>query len=89
MYSRSLLLIYFMYRGGGLVDKSCPTLAALWTVACQAPLSMEFSKQEYRNELPLPAPGDLPGPGIEPRSLASPASAGGFFTSNAIWEERI
>ena len=62
---------------------------ALWTVACQAPLSMEFSKQEYRNELPLPAPGDLPDPGIEPTSLASPALAGGFFTSNAIWEERI
>ena len=54
---------------------------ALWTVACQAPLSMEFSKQEYRNELPLPAPGDLPGPGIEPRSLASPALPVGFFTA--------
>ena len=47
MYSRSLLFIYFMYHGGGLVAKSCPTLAALWTVACQAPLSMGFSRQEY------------------------------------------
>ena len=47
MYSRSLLFIYFMYRGGGLVTKSCPTLAALWAVVCQAPLPMGFSGQGY------------------------------------------
>ena len=35
-----------------------------WTVACQAPLSMEFSKQEYWSGLPFPTPGDLPNPGI-------------------------
>ena len=46
-------------------------------VACQAPLSMEFSRQEYWSELPFPSPGDLPNPGIE---LGSPALAGGFFT---------
>ena len=34
-------------NGGGLVAKSCPTLAIPWTVACQAPLTMEFSRQEY------------------------------------------
>ena len=62
---------------------------ALWTVAGQAPLSMGFSRQEYWDGLPLPAPGDLPDPGNEPTSLASPALAGGFFTSSAIWEERI
>ena len=39
-----------------------------WTVACQAPLSMEFSRQQYWSELPCPAPGDLPNPGIEPWS---------------------
>ena len=39
-----------------------------WTVAYQAPLSMEFSRQEYWNGLPFPSPGDLPDPGIEPRS---------------------
>ena len=39
-----------------------------WTVACQAPLSMGFSKQEYWSGLPCPSPGDLPNPGIEPRS---------------------
>ena len=39
--------------------------ATLWTVACQASLSVEFSKQEYWSGLPLPSPGDLPKPGIE------------------------
>ena len=40
-----------------------------WTVALQAPLSMEFSRQEYWSGLPFPSPGDLPSPGIEPKSL--------------------
>ena len=53
----------------------------LWTVALQAPLSMEFSRQEYWIRLPFPPPGDLPNPEIEPVSLVSPALAGGFFTS--------
>ena len=56
--------------GGGLVAKSCLTLAILWTVACQAPLSMGISKQEYWSGLPFPSPGDLPDPGIEPGSPA-------------------
>ena len=56
------------------------------TVACQAPLSMGFSKQEYWNRLPFPPPGDLPKPGIEPVSLISPALAGRFFTTDATWE---
>ena len=42
--------------------------ATPWTVAYQAPPSMEFSRQEYWSELPFPSPGDLPNPGIEPRS---------------------
>ena len=50
-----------------------------WTGACQASLSMDSSMQEYWSGLPFPTPGDLPNPGIEPESLASPASAGGFF----------
>ena len=53
----------------------------LWTVAHQAPLSVEFSRQEYWSRLPYPTPGDLPDPGIEPKSPASPALAGGFFTT--------
>ena len=52
----SLELIYFAH-----------TLA---TVACQAPLSMRFSRQEYWSELPFPSPGDLPNSGMEPRSPA-------------------
>ena len=56
------------YGGGGLVAKSCPTLATQWTVALQAPPSMGFSRQEYWSGLPFPSPGDLPNPGIEPRS---------------------
>ena len=39
-----------------------------WTVALQAPLSMGFFRQEYCSEVPFPSPGDLPNPGIEPRS---------------------
>ena len=58
----------------------------LWTVACQAPLSMGFSRQEYWSGLPCPPPRDLPNPGTEPTSLKSPALAGGFFTTSAIWE---
>ena len=59
--------------GGGLVAKSSPTLATPWTVACQAPLSLEFSKQEYWSELPFPSPGDLPHPEIKAASPAPPA----------------
>ena len=50
-------------------------LATPWTVASQAPLSMGFSRQEYWSGLPSPAPGDLPDPGIEPRSPALSADA--------------
>ena len=46
-----------------------------WTVACQAPLSMGFSRQEYWSGLPFPSPGDLPNPGIEPGSPALQAGA--------------
>ena len=53
-----------------LVAQSCPTLATLWTVARQAPPSTEFSRQEYWSRLPFPSAGDLPDPGIEPRSPA-------------------
>ena len=47
-----------------------------WTIACQAPLSMEFSRQEYWNGLPFPTSGDLSDPGIK---SASPELAGIFF----------
>ena len=54
----------------GLVAQLCPTLVTPWTVAHQAPLSMEFSMQEYWSGLPFPSPGDLPDPGIETGSPA-------------------
>ena len=50
----------------------------LWTVACQASLSIGFPRQEYWSGLPFLSPGDLPNPGMEP---LSPALAGGFFTT--------
>ena len=58
-----------------------PLFATLWTVAPQAPLSMGFSKQEYWRGLLFPTPGDIPDSGIKHKSLASPALAGGFFTT--------
>ena len=52
--------------------------ATPWTIACQAPLSIGFSRPEYWIELPFPSPGDLPDPGIEPRSPASQADSSPF-----------
>ena len=54
------------------------SFATSWTIACQAPLSMEFSSQEYWSGLPCPPPGDLPDPGIKPRS---PTLQAGSFPS--------
>jgi len=55
--------------------QSCPTLCDPWTVAHKAPLSMEFSRPEYWSGLPLPSQGDLPNPGIKPRSPALQADS--------------
>ena len=57
------------------------------TIANQTPLSMGFSTPEYWTGLPFPSPGDLPNPGIEPRSLMSSALAGGFFNTSTTWED--
>ena len=54
-----------------------------WTVACQAPLSIRFSRPEYWSGLPFPSPGNLPNPGIKPMF---PALAGGFLTTSATGE---
>ena len=51
------------------------TFETAWTVACQAPLSMGFSRQEYWGGLPFPSPRDLPDPGIEPESPALQADS--------------
>ena len=55
-----------IHGGGGLGAKSPVNLATPGTVACQAPLSMEFSRQEYWSVLPCSSQGDLPDVGIEP-----------------------
>ena len=60
--------------------------ATPWTIACQAPPSMGFCRQEYWSGLPCPPPGDLPDPGIEPASVLSPSLARGFFSTSATWE---
>ena len=66
------------------------SFAAPWTEAFQAPLSKGFHRQKYWSGLPFPCPGDLPEPGIEPKS---PALAGGFFATEPpgkpSWLERI
>ena len=59
----------------------------LWTIACQASLSIGFSRQEYWRGLPCPPSGDLPKPRIKPESLISSALAGRFFATRA-WEAR-
>ena len=56
----------------------CPTVCTPWIAAHQAPLSMEFSRQEYWSGLPFPSSGDLSNPGMEPESLA--------LASAAAWE---
>ena len=67
----------------------CSHFSPVWflvtpcTAARQAPLSMGFSKHECWSGLPCPPPEDLPGPGIKPMFLTSPAVAGGFFTTSA------
>ena len=59
--------------------------ATLWTVACEAPLSVGFSRQEYWSELPCPPPGDLLDPGIKPMSLTL---VGRFFTTEPLGKLR-
>ena len=60
--------------------------ATPWTVPCQAPLSMQLSRQGYCSGLLCPPPGDLPHPRMEPMSLTSSALAGKFFTTSTTWE---
>ena len=64
---------------------SCVWLFGIpWTIACQAPLSMGFSRREYWIMLPFPPPGDLPDSGTEPVSPVSPALAGRSFTTKPL-----
>ena len=60
--------------------------ATPWTLVHQAPQSIALSQQEYWSGLPFPPAGGLPNPGIKSVSPASPALAGGFFTTGPPWE---
>ena len=68
------------------LTQSCLTLCNPRAVTHQAPLSLEFSKQEYWSVVPFPTPEDLLDLGVEPVSSVSPALTGGFFTTSATWE---
>ena len=63
-----------------IVSVMSDSSATPWTVPCQAPLFMGFSRQKYWSGLPCPPPGDLPDPGIKPGSPATPVLPGKFFT---------
>ena len=65
------------------------SFAAPWTVACQGPLSMGFSKQEYWSGLPFPSPEDLLDPGIEPMSLVSLALQAEIFNECLLNKIRV
>ena len=84
LYSK-LILLYWASQVV-LVIKNLPTNAVQWTVACQAPLSIGFSRQKYWSGLPCPTPGDLPDPGIKPLFLMPPALTGRLFTTSVTWE---
>ena len=82
--TRNSPLFFFKWKWKSL--SRVRLFATLWTVACQALLSMEFSRQGYWSGLPRPPPQNLPDSGIKLVSLVSPALAGGFLTSSATWE---
>ena len=71
----TLCFHHYSGDGGSLVNKLCLTLETPWAVARQAPLTMEFSRQEYWSGLPFPSPGDLPKPGVKPTSPALQADS--------------
>ena len=76
-------------------ENVCTKLLQLCLTLCdpmdcsQAPLSMEFFRQEYWIGLPCPLPGDLPNSKVKPMSPMSPALSGGFFTTVATWKTPI
>ena len=79
-----------MYVGRCVCVPSCSSrvqlYATLWTVACQAPLSMGFSRQEYWSGLLCPPPGDLPDPGTEPESLNISCTGRQILYHHATWK---
>jgi len=87
-FSSRIILFVSVYAASWVNSSVCVQslshvflFVAPWTIAHQASLSMEFSRQEYLNGLPFSAPGDLPKPGMEPISFVSPALAGKLFST--------
>ena len=75
------ILYQLSYQGSPLSGLVMPnSFVTPWTVACRAPLSLRFPRQEYWRRLPFPSPGNLPNPGIE---LTSSAISCGFFTTES------
>ena len=70
-----------VHHVNGCILSHVRLFATPWPVACQAPLSMGFSRKQYWSGLLFPLPGDLPHPGMKPASPASPALPGGFFAT--------
>ena len=85
----SMSLLSFLLPICVLVAQHARLFMTSWTVNHQAPLSIEFLRQEYWSKLPFPLPGDLLDPGVKHTQLVSPALAGGFFTTRATWEAPI
>ena len=67
------LVLYHQHHLGSPQSVSCSVVPTPWTVACQSPLSMGFSRQKYWSGLLCPPPRDLPDTGIKPLSTVSPA----------------
>ena len=78
LYSPSLQDLILNFVSVSYSFSHVQLFATPWTAACQAPLSMEFSRQEYWSGWPFPSPGNLLNPGVELESLLSPALAGRF-----------
>ena len=76
-----LIFLIIFVRENILLLPSGKISATPWTADHHAPLSMEFSRQEYWSGLRFPTPEDRPNPGIKCTTLASPALAGGFFAT--------
>ena len=85
---RCVLVCFFLFSFLSFLlccAQSCPTHATPWTVARQAPASMELFRQEYWSGLPVPSLGAMPRPRMEPASLAAPASTGRVLAASAPW----
>ena len=76
-----MLVRYLIHFGNVCLLSHVRFFATSRTVANQAPISMQFSRQEYWSGLLFLSPGILPNPGIEPTSPVSPALVGGFFAT--------